>query len=185
MGSIHQISSRAVPKRVSYIPSLSICSRLKDKNSNGAEIIAEVQAEIQAHLDPNSGVDKSWKRNASLAWLTLSFENGSSFVEGEASGRIPFLLTYLEKYGEATTAYNDLRRFAERLGLEERVQLVRVLTGNTLFGDSDRLRDEKIQSRGMLRPSDEDVSSLMPPEITSCPSSTDKFSLPPPTKLLD
>jgi hypothetical protein len=72
-------------------------------------------------------------------------------------GKLQPLLTYLEKHGAATTAYNDLRPFAERLGLEDRIQLVRILTGNSIFGDSEKLRNGKPQSRGLLCPSFEDV----------------------------
>jgi N-terminal acetyltransferase B complex non-catalytic subunit len=72
-------------------------------------------------------------------------------------GKLQPLLTYLEKHGEATTAYNDLRPFAERLELEDRTQLVRILTSNSSFGDSEKFRNGKPQSRGWLCPEFEDV----------------------------
>lgn len=114
-------------------------------------------AEIQAHLDPNSRVDKSWRRNASLAWLKLSFQKPSPSEPGIDSEWVQSLLTYLEKYGDATTAYNDLRPFAERLGPEDRIQLVRILTGNSIFGDAEKAKDGKPQPSGDLSPSSEDV----------------------------
>jgi N-terminal acetyltransferase B complex non-catalytic subunit len=116
-----------------------------------------VVAEIQAHLNPNSGVDKSWRRNASLAWLKLSFQSPSPSESGMDPERVQSLLTYLEKYGEATTAYNDLRPFAERLGPEDRIQLVRILTGNSDFGDAEKFKDGKPRSSKALSPSSEDV----------------------------
>lgn len=118
---------------------------------------AQVVAEIQAHLDPNSGVDKSWRRNASLAWLRLSIEKPASFESRMGPEKVQSLLLYLEKYGEATTAYNDLRPFAERLVPEDRIQLVRNITGISLFGDSEKLRNGKIHLSGKLGPSQEDV----------------------------
>lgn len=77
-------------------------------------------------------------------------------------GKVESLLTYLEKYGEATTAYNDLRPFAEKLKSKDRILLIRTLTGNPLFGDSDKLKDGNSQNTGNLRPSFEDVSYIFP-----------------------
>jgi N-terminal acetyltransferase B complex non-catalytic subunit len=119
---------------------------------------AQVAAEIQAHLDPHSGVDKGWRRNAALAWLRLSFEDSSSFESGMGPGKMQPLLAYLEKYGQASTAYNDIRPFAERLASEDRIQLVRNLTGDSLFGDSEKLSGGKLQFSGKLRPLHENVS---------------------------
>lgn len=120
----------------------------------------QVQAEIQAHLDPDSGVDKSWRRNASLAWLTLSFERPSPFESSTGEGKVQSLLVYLGKYGQATTAYNDLRPFAERLEVNDRIQLVRLLTGCSVFGDSEKLQDGNLQLSGKLCPATEDVGLL-------------------------
>lgn len=115
-------------------------------------------AEIQAHLDPSSGVDKSWRRNASLAWLRLSFKNPPPFEPSIGAAKVQTLLAYLKNYGEATTAYNDLRPFAERLEVDDRILLVRTLTGNSSFGDSERLKDGYLQPSEKLCPAQEDVS---------------------------
>jgi N-terminal acetyltransferase B complex non-catalytic subunit len=77
-------------------------------------------------------------------------------------GKVESLLAYLEKYGEATTAYNDLRPFAEKLESKDRILLVRILTGKPLFGDSEKLKDGNSQNTGILRPSYEDVSYVLP-----------------------
>ena len=85
------------------------------------------------------------------------------------AAKVQALLVYLKNYGEATTAYNDLRPFAERLDVEDRVQLVRIITGNSSFGDSGRLRNGSIQFSGKLCPAQEDVGtplSLLFPLIT-------------------
>ena len=82
-------------------------------------------------------------------------------------GKVQSLLTYLEKYCEATTAYNDLRPFAERLASEDRVLLVRALTGNPLHGDSEKIRDEHVQATGNLCPSHEDVSCILGQQLSS------------------
>lgn len=77
-------------------------------------------------------------------------------------GKVESLFAYLEKYGEATTAYNDLRPFAEKLASQDRILLIRTLTGNALFGDSEKLRDGNSRNMGNLRPSHEDVSHVLP-----------------------
>jgi hypothetical protein len=81
-------------------------------------------------------------------------------------GKVQSILAYLEKYCEATTAYNDLRPFAERLASEDRVLLVRTLTGNLLYGDSEKLRDEHVQVTGKLCPSREDVSYILGQQLS-------------------
>jgi N-terminal acetyltransferase B complex non-catalytic subunit len=97
------------------------------------------------------------------------------------AGKVESLLVYLEKYGEATTAYNDLRPFAEKLVSKDRILLIRTLTGNPLFGDSEKLRDGNSQSTGNLRPSHEDVRYVLQ-NIAS--QITDSPSLLPPIQLL-
>jgi N-terminal acetyltransferase B complex non-catalytic subunit len=70
------------------------------------------------------------------------------------------LLAYLKNYGEATTAYNDLRPFAERLEFEDRIQIVRILTGHASFGDSEMLRAGNLQLSVKLCPTQEDVRTF-------------------------
>lgn len=93
--------------------------------------IRNVGAEIQAHLDPSSGIDKSWKRNASLALVKLNFESVTQFsdqgAEGQLNSRMLAILKYLWEYGNASTAYNDIRQFAERLSQDERTNILEKL----------------------------------------------------------
>ena len=101
--------------------------------------LAEVQAELEAHLDPASGIDKVCRRNCLLASLKFSFENILPFSDpgvsepadettsqgsGQVSNRIPLLVKYLREYGDTNTAYNDIRPFVGRLKLDERTQFL-------------------------------------------------------------
>ncbi|KAG9248309.1 N-acetyltransferase B complex non catalytic subunit-domain-containing protein [Calycina marina] len=86
--------------------------------------------EVAAHLDPSSGIDKSWRRNASLAKLRFSTGDVSSFVDlaitaqSEVDDTISGILQYLEAYGDATTAYGDLRPTIEALSRSQRAALL-------------------------------------------------------------
>lgn len=97
-------------------------------------------AEVEAHLDPACRIDKSWKRNASLAWVKISFESSTPF-EGQPHDRIPIIAKYLEKYGNANTAYSDLRPFVEQLSADDRKQLLDLLLKDTIFGKIEELKD--------------------------------------------
>lgn len=87
---------------------------------------SNVEVEIAAQLDPTAGIDKSWRRNASLALVKLVFEDLGAFESLEADGagsvsrKTVVFLKYLSDYGDASTAYSDLRPYAEKLNTEER-----------------------------------------------------------------
>lgn len=105
-------------------------------------------AEVESHLDPDSGIDKSWRRNASLAWMKFCFETATPFSvipdihgKGQVLNRIPIVFKYLQKYGDASTAYEDLRPFVERMDTEERAQLLNLLVSCKIFEDSDEVKD--------------------------------------------
>lgn len=68
----------------------------KEKHMN------EVKAEVEIHLDPNSGVDKSWRRNAALA-------------RAKFGGSADHVLDYLKDYGDVNTAFVDLRQIVQNL----------------------------------------------------------------------
>lgn len=89
--------------------------------------------ETEAHLDSACGIDKSWKRNASLAWVKISSENNSPF-QGQPHDIIPVIVKYLQQYGNASTAYNDLRPFVEQLNAEYRKHLLDLLLEDSIFG---------------------------------------------------
>jgi N-terminal acetyltransferase B complex non-catalytic subunit len=112
-----------------------------------------VLAAVESHLDPDSGIDKSWRRNASLAWMKLCFETVTPFsiipdIHGkdQVLNRIPIVFKYLQKYGDASTAYEDLRPFVERLDTEERAQLLNLLVSCKIFEDSDEVKGGGTQS---------------------------------------
>ncbi|RDL34632.1 uncharacterized protein BP5553_07760 [Venustampulla echinocandica] len=123
------------------------------RNLDGHEYKDAVVAEVQAHLDPACGIDKAWKRNASLAWVKSSFADSTPFYLGKGpdkvSGhdRIPILLQYLHQYGTATTAYNDLRPFVQQMKPEECRQLLAVLSSHKVFGDPGHSKYDLSQAR--------------------------------------
>ncbi|KAH8602738.1 N-acetyltransferase B complex non catalytic subunit-domain-containing protein [Bisporella sp. PMI_857] len=98
-----------------------------------------VNSEIKAHLEPLSGVGKSWRRNASLAKLKFSFESAVPFLRNpneqssdsvlvEGSGVLSPILEYLLHYGDATTAYIDLQPSVEKLNREQHKSLLEKIT---------------------------------------------------------
>lgn len=98
-----------------------------------------VHAELKAHTDSSSGIDKSWRRNSSLAELKFKSESISPFSEtpeyennsGEidtTKGVLSDILEYLHRYGDATTAYIDLRPTIETLNQRQRSQLLAKIT---------------------------------------------------------
>ncbi|CZS94560.1 uncharacterized protein RAG0_04512 [Rhynchosporium agropyri] len=98
---------------------------------NKPELLNRVRAEVEAHLDPTCKIDKSWKRNASLALVKLAFERSGStsiFSKDETLPyRVTVIITYLNQYANASTAYNDLRPFVGQLSQDERKQLQDIL----------------------------------------------------------
>ncbi|KAL2064750.1 hypothetical protein VTL71DRAFT_3888 [Oculimacula yallundae] len=98
---------------------------------NDAELFSQVQTEVEAHLDPACKIDKSWKRNASLALVKLAFERSDTSLTSSKVGSLPYrvivITTYLNQFANASTAYNDLRPFVGRLGQDERKQLLNEL----------------------------------------------------------
>lgn len=96
-----------------------------------------VVSEVEAHLDSSCEIDKSWKRNASLAWIKISFEAEVGFAQKKDSNdhKITIVVKYLQQYGLASTAFSDLRPFVEQLNAEERKKLLGILSSNSIFGD--------------------------------------------------
>ncbi|KAF4637117.1 hypothetical protein G7Y89_g955 [Cudoniella acicularis] len=103
----------------------------------GHEFKDEVTCEVEAHLDPTCEVEKSWKRNASLAWVKVSLDASSAFASTHdtTQHRVTIIVKYLQQYGVASTAYSDLRPFIEQLNTDERKQLLDALSSNAVFGD--------------------------------------------------
>ncbi|KAE9381361.1 hypothetical protein N431DRAFT_424923 [Stipitochalara longipes BDJ] len=122
----------------------------------GSQHTSKVQAEVQAHLDPASGIDKSWRRNASLAKLKLLFEGSTAFSSLQLSSKegngnfnkVTAITNYLREYGKASTAYNDLRPFVESLSPLERKELVENLKNNNIFSDASKTGNEKYPTKG-------------------------------------
>ena len=137
----------------------------------------QVTAEVEAHLDPASGVDKSWLRNASLAWVKLGFENASAFSDPDMTGpstgrpskdviadfgKITISVKFLQQYGDATTAYNDLKPFIERLDSQQQNQFIARLEENTIYSKVNDPEGDDSKTGGAANFSNQDVSTPFP-----------------------
>ncbi|CZR50694.1 uncharacterized protein PAC_00568 [Phialocephala subalpina] len=100
----------------------------------------QIRAEVEAHLDPACKIDKAWKRNASLASVKLTFASSTAFSQNHSAAngevaelppRLSAVVQYLQKYGDANTAYDDLRQYVEALESNERARLLIMLDANT------------------------------------------------------
>ena len=115
-------------------------------------------------MNPTARIDKSWRRNASLAWAKLHFEIPKiRQVAQEDEGlysRIGAVLKYLQEFGHANTAYNDLRQFIEQSTSEESTQLLSVLKTNTIFRRPDKVTDDATMAQDGAYPTDQDVSQV-------------------------
>ena len=72
--------------------------------------------------------------------MKLIFEGSSAYSNSRpVSEKISTVIKYLQEYGKASTAYNDLRPFVERLSPEERIQLSATLRSKSIFSDADKI----------------------------------------------
>lgn len=109
----------------------------------------DIASEVAAHLDPASGIDKTWRRNASLAWLAYTFKATSSNFEPELTSvselekhpRLAAIVKYLQEFGDATTVYDDLKPYVEMLQPEERHILLEILRNGVKFEDTKSKKD--------------------------------------------
>ncbi|POS84809.1 hypothetical protein EPUL_001729 [Erysiphe pulchra] len=142
--------------------SISLLTRARTKNANGqlsesyfsdwlvwdslilsaAEVtdnnyMKKIRAELEAHLDPDSGIEKTWRRNASLAYVKFHFQSCIPFSNDPE--KIKFnsfsietiaLIKYLYEYGDTYTIYGDLRPFLEILRPSERSKIFSILTSS-------------------------------------------------------
>lgn len=106
---------------------------------------------MEAHLNPTSGIDKSWSRNALLAQVKLFFDSSTAFSSSQ-QGKVTAIVKYLQRYGKASTAYNDLRPFVERLNSDERKSLLEILKSNTVFSDAEKIGDGQYPTKEDVNP---------------------------------
>jgi N-terminal acetyltransferase B complex non-catalytic subunit len=106
-------------------------------------------------LNPSSGIDKSWRRNASLALVKLHFESSTELqrhdVQGQSNSRTLAVSKYLLEYGNASTAYNDIRQFVERLNQDERSHMLEKLDDFWLQEAFDKVVVKDQQNVGLFR----------------------------------
>lgn len=94
----------------------------------------KVRDQLKAHLAPTSGLNKTYKRNASLANLSFCFElqkdgENRTFVIPSGS-RFPgidprqaALMTHLSQYGHTASAFGDVKRYVETFSQGEIAEL--------------------------------------------------------------
>lgn len=127
---------------------VSTISPITWTGTHGSRTRESVSAEIAAHLDPTSGIDKTWRRNASLAWVEFTiksssapFATASSEADVEKYPRVTAIIKYLQDFGDAPTAYSDLTTYVELLQNEERSKLLEILKNGLQFDKTAKKND--------------------------------------------
>lgn len=117
-------------------------------------------------MDPESGIDKTWRRNAALAWVKFCFKTATPFSVipgpngmGQQLNHIPIIIKYLQKWGDTTAAYTDLKPYITRLDLPERKQLLELLLKSNIFEMNAKISEQATASDGKLGAFGEDVSA--------------------------
>ncbi|ELR02124.1 hypothetical protein VC83_06962 [Pseudogymnoascus destructans] len=94
----------------------------------------KVRDQVKSHLAPTSGLNKTYKRNASLANLSFCFElqkdgKNRTFVIPSGSRfsgidpRQAALMTHLSQYGHTASAFGDVKRYVETFSQGEIAEL--------------------------------------------------------------
>jgi N-terminal acetyltransferase B complex non-catalytic subunit len=72
--------------------------------------------------------------------VKLIFEVSTAFASSQSfPDKVGAVVNYLQEYGKASTAYNDLRPLVERLRPVERTQLSTILRGKAVFSDAEEV----------------------------------------------
>jgi hypothetical protein len=123
---------------------------------------------VEAHIDQMSGLDKTYRRNAVLAFLEFRFltstiesfpgpfrfVHGSPTVEETLDGRAFALCRYLYKYGHNTSAFDDIKAYVVTLDVRDHQPFIRAvphflrhLVGNVYLGGKYRKDKSHIRDR--------------------------------------
>ncbi|KAG0650585.1 N-terminal acetyltransferase B complex subunit arm1 [Hyphodiscus hymeniophilus] len=119
----------------------------------------EVDAEIKAHLDPKTGIDKSWRRNASLASLKFALAPVSAFPSNEPESKANLIVDYLQRYGDTNVAYTDLRTVIPFLTSQDLDWLLTTLIENS--NESSEALPSQSQTKGTLSPLNQDTATAI------------------------
>jgi len=79
---------------------------------------------------------------------------------GQVLNHIPILFKYLQKWGDVSASYNDLKPFVARLDAQERSQLLKVLIHSDVYTTTMRKSESK-PSQGSLGALGEDVGTTV------------------------
>lgn len=123
---------------------------------------------MEAHIDQMSGLDKTYRRNAVLAFLEfrfnvstiLPFTGPFRFVHGNPTvgealdGRAFALCRYLYQYGHNTSAFDDIKAYVEMLDVRDQMCFIRAvphflkhLVGTVYLGGEYRKDESSIRDR--------------------------------------
>ncbi|TQS36684.1 hypothetical protein Golomagni_02856 [Golovinomyces magnicellulatus] len=146
----------------------SLLLSVVETNEHKISFYKRARAEIIAHLNPGLGIDKSWKRNASLAYVKFHFECSIPFsndtensFRGSISIKTIAFLKYLYEYGHTSMAFIDLRPYFESLTTTESSNLCNILAQNSNFVDHCFEGEQSNELRPILKKlSSIDVSSV-------------------------
>jgi N-terminal acetyltransferase B complex non-catalytic subunit len=86
--------------------------------------------------------------------VKLRFESSTAFSSSK-SDEVTAVVKYLQEYGKASTAYNDLRPFVECLSSDQRKQLLEILKTDAVFSDAE-------EAGTRIYPAKEDVYPQLP-----------------------
>ncbi len=101
-----------------------------------------VRRQLKAHQAPFANIDKTYRRNAFLAMVELSFVFGEASPSKETffrvtnahdrgftsvSGRVFYLYCYICRYGHTPSAFSDVKSYVEKLAYEEQVKLLYIM----------------------------------------------------------
>lgn len=125
----------------------------------------KLSSELEAHLDPSSGIDKPWRRNAALIWLDFivwSFDSDwdESLQSGLVCPTINAILKHLEAYGNTNVAYGDILPYVTDLDSDQQTQLLELLLDNSKKSEplSQVFEQTALARKETLSPKDQDVS---------------------------
>jgi len=112
---------------------LIILSDLGISTADRSAIEAVIQ--LQAHLDPDSGIDKTYRRNAELAFLeatfTFSWNDHDEPPRDDAfpgcSSRVIELYKYTSRFSHMVSTFADVKKYVEMLSTADHTRLISLL----------------------------------------------------------
>jgi hypothetical protein len=150
--------------------------------------IVTAYREVEAHIDQTSGLDKTYRRNAVLAFLEFRFTvskmepftgpfrfvHGNPIVGEALDGHAFALCRYLYQYGHNTSAFDDIKGYVVMLDVWDQMSFITAvphflkhLVGTVYLGGEyrkgeRRIRDQYPGGQEMPLPKAGPVSFILP-----------------------